>query len=533
MSVSPSSQDSQLLNRANSELKHALRHFIESAPNSGPLAVKINDIKAALNSNDAVFTFASLVEEYAKMKQNFDNVNYQNKKKDLNTLKALLKKSATKNLSSIQSEKIDEIMSTITLKQEDHVIMVAVGNALAYFSEDLGTLRSVSKVVVSETEVMTQETGVKATDIHLASKRLIKDVVTISKQLAKTYPNDKFISNVLDEAEQVTDDKGSFFKTINIVERSTTYLALLIQQERCAAEEMLNDIHANIIDAFKHTSVIENLLNSTKDNADDIKSSMVFQLKNMEVKAKSIDTLEGMQTHIKDNVLLMSSIMNDYAETQNKIHLNNESTISDLSYKVSTTANFVEKLEAKLNIAEESVLVDELTTIGNRKGYVDRINKERKSWSASKLPLTLMLIDADKFKNINDTFGHSVGDQVLKCIGQTLQKQIRSTDYVARYGGEEFVIVMPATDLKESVLLAKKIKKVINNLKFELRNQNKVLTITCSFGIATFTERRSNTTDVFISADKALYKAKENGRNAIVVSSEEKFIYLDKKKLTS
>ena len=90
MSVSPSSQDSQLLNRANSELKHALRHFIESAPNSGPLAVKINDIKAALNSNEAVFTFASLVEEYAKMKQNFDNVNYQNKKKDLNTLKALI-----------------------------------------------------------------------------------------------------------------------------------------------------------------------------------------------------------------------------------------------------------------------------------------------------------------------------------------------------------------------------------------------------------------------------------------------------------
>lgn len=529
MSVTPSVQDLKLLSRTNNELRHALRHFIDSAPNSGPLGVKIESIRLALKSNEAIFTFASLVEQYAKMKQNFDNVDYQNKKKDLNTLKALLKKSANKNLSSIQIEKIEEVMSTITLKQEDHVIMVAVGKALAYFSEDLATLRNISPVVVSDREVLTEETGVKATDIHLASKRLTKDVITISKQLAKTYPNDKFINNLLYEAEQVSDDKGSFFKAINLIERSTTYLALLIQQERCAAEEMLNDIHANIIDAFKQTSVIEKLLTSTKDNTNDVKGSMVFQLKNMEVKAKAIDTLEGMQKLIKDNVALMSSIMNDYAETQNQIHLNNASTISDLTYKVSSTATFIEELEMKLNVAEENILVDELTTIGNRKGYVETINKERKSWSVSKLPLTLMLIDADKFKRINDEFGHSVGDQVLKCIGQTLKKQIRSTDYVARYGGEEFVIIMPATDIKESVQLAKKIQKVINSLKFELRTKKKALGITCSFGLATFTERCSNTTDIFIAADKALYQAKENGRNTIVVSSEDKFIYLDKK----
>ena len=140
MSIPQSAQDSQLLSRTNSELKHALRHFIESAPNSGPLAVKINAIKSALNSNEAIFTFASLVEQYAKMKQNFDNVDYQNKKKDLKTLKVLLKKSANKNLSSIQSEKIDDIMSAISLNQEDHAIMVAVGKALAYFSEDLSLM---------------------------------------------------------------------------------------------------------------------------------------------------------------------------------------------------------------------------------------------------------------------------------------------------------------------------------------------------------------------------------------------------------
>ena len=530
MSIEPNKQDIHALNRSNNELKQALRHFIDCAPNSGALAVQINSIKSALKSNEAMFTFASLVEQYSKMKQNFDHVDYQAKQKDLKSLKSLMKKSADKNLSSNHAEKIDDILSAITLKQPVNTIMVEVGRALEYFSEDLSILREQSTIIVSKREVTTEETGVVANDIHLASKRLLKDVVIIGKQLIKTYPNDKFIINILHEADQVSDKKGTFFKSINLLERSTTYLALLIQQERCAAEEMLNDIHSNIVDVFKQTAVIEKLMGENQNSADDVNKNMVIELKNMEVKARAIDTLEGMQKHIKDSVSLMSHIMNDYSEIQTKIHQTNEETIEALTFKVKNTADFVEKLEKKLDVAEETILVDELTTIGNRKGYVVTINKERKSWATSKLPLTLMLIDVDKFKRINDTFGHNIGDQVLKCLGQTLKKHIRSTDYVARYGGEEFIIILPATDLNKTAQLAKKIKEVVNSLKFELRKQNKVLKITCSFGIASFSEKVSNTTDVFIAADKALYKAKESGRNAIFVANEEHFIQVDKPK---
>jgi len=529
MSSGKNNKDIQFLTRSNSELKHALQHFIDSAPNSGPLAVQIESIKKALKSNEVIFTFASLVEQYAKMKKNYDKVDYQTKKKELNTLKLLLKKSLLKNLSSNQTEKIEEILTSISHNQPDHVIMVLVGKALENFSDDLSVLRSQSKVIIGDKEIISEETNVVATDIHLASKRLIKDVITISKQLIKTYPNDLFISNILDEATQVADKKGTFFKSINLLERSTTYLALLIQQERCAAEEMLNDIHANIIDVVRHTTVIEKLMDTNKDNADSVKNNMVTELKNMEVKAENIETLEGMQSHIKDSVALMATIMNDYADTQNQINLTNEATINELTLKVNSTSTFVEKLEEKLELAEETNLIDELTTIGNRKGYVVNINKERKAWSSSKLPLTLMLIDVDKFKNVNDIFGHSVGDQVLKCLGQTLKKHIRSTDYVARYGGEEFVVILPATEVKKAIQIAKKIKEIVNNLKFELRKQNKVLKVTCSFGISAFSEQTSNTLDVFNAADKALYQAKNNGRNTIVVSAAGQYNFIDGK----
>jgi len=520
--------DLNILNKSNVELKQALGHFVDNMPNSGPLANQVEGIQKALKSNDAIFTFTSLVEQYTKMRQSIDELEREDSERDLNSLKLLINQSADKNLSTSQAKKITEILAEINLKQPAHAIMVVVGRALEYFANELSELRETSNVIVSNKEIATEETDVVASDVFLASKRLTKEVVAISKQLTQTYPNDKFISGVLHDASQIPTGKGAFFKSIDLLERSTKYLALLIQKERCSAEEMLNDIHANLVGVFKQTSVIDKLMASTKGNADEIKLSMVTEFKNMEVKAKSIDTLAGMQKHINESVILMSDIMNDYAKSQNKIHQNNTKTIKNLNNKIENATNFIGKLENQLNTAKETNLVDELTTVGNRKGYVQAINKARNTWLTSQHPLTLVLIDVDRFKSINDNFGHSIGDQVLKSLGQTLKNNIRSSDYIARYGGEEFVIILPETDLNKAIQIAKKIRKVVNGLKFELRKKNKTLKITCSFGISNFTDKISNTTDVFNGADDALYQAKENGRDAIVAFSDDKFTSVDK-----
>ena len=291
---------------------------------------------------------------------------------------------------------------------------------------------------------------------------------------------------------------------------------------------MLNDIHTSLVNVINQTSMVDKLIASSKDTTNEAQDGLLLELKNMEAKAKTIDTLDGMQKHIKKSVNLLSNIMNDYVDAQQKIALSQEATIKDLTYQVTNASSFVEKLEKKLDVAEETSLVDDLTTVGNRKGYVLRINQERKNWVATKTPLSLMVIDVDRFKSINDTYGHSIGDQVLKCLGQTLKKNIRSSDYVARYGGEEFVVILPATDLHKTVQIAKKIKEVINNLKFELRKKNKVLKITCSFGISTFGANNSNTIDVFNQADKALYKAKDDGRDTIMVAHGDKILGIEK-----
>lgn len=519
-----SSQDIATLKRTNTELKRALKQFIEVAPTTGTLDSQLNNIKDALKSNEAMFTFASLVEQYAKMKKNFDNIDFQAQEKSLKSFKAFIKKAANKNLSTNQLEKVEDITSELSLHQPAHTLLEAAGRAIEYFANDIANIRESSSVIVTDGVITSEETDVVAADIHLASKKLIRDVTIVAKQLAKTYPEDKFISNVLQEASDAGDGRGAFFRSINLLERTTTYLTLLIQQERCAAEEMLNDIHANLVDAFNRTTIIQSIASSAKEDCNKATNSMVLELKNMEVKARAIDSIEDMQNHIKNSVRLLSDIMNNYSQTQNELHIKNEETIQHLTQKIQSTTNFVDKLEKKLNFAEEVSLIDELTTVGNRKGYVLRINKERQDWQLSKQPLALMVIDVDRFKAINDNYGHSIGDQVLKCLGQTLSKSVRSTDYIARYGGEEFVIILPATDLGKAVKIAKKIREVINSLKFELRKKNKVLKITCSYGISAFTEKNSNSTDVFNVADKALYQAKEAGRDAIVVAKDDQMV---------
>ncbi len=509
-------KDIHSLNRLNSELKRALNHFINSAPTSGTLGAQLEKIKNALKQNELMFTFASLVAQYAKMKKNLDSIEQQAKERNLKALKTLIKKAAKESLSPEQHSKILAILNSISEQKPEHEIMLVLGEALEYFSTL--TKHTTPKPTTALAKISYED--------KQASRRLIRDLETIFSKLAQLYPEDTIIQDILSEVSQGY-GKSNYNAFIDLLAQASCYLAQLIQKERDNAIEVLNDIHANIISVFKQAKLIERLIDSSKNNIDDLSKTMLSELENMELKAREIDNVEGMQAHIKQSITFMSKIMNNCAKMQSRINLANEATINELTLKINTVSSFVEDLENKLNIAEESSLVDDLTQIGNRKGYIDFINKERNGWLNTQNPLSLIVLDVDNFKSVNDKYGHSTGDQVLKSLAQTLKKQIRSTDYIARYGGEEFVIILPNTDLDKTIQLTQKIRQVVNNLKFELRKKNKVLKITCSYGLATFSKEKPNTVDVFNAADQALYQAKECGRDAIVVYSDEQYTIID------
>ncbi|MBF0505961.1 MAG: diguanylate cyclase [Nitrospirae bacterium] len=160
---------------------------------------------------------------------------------------------------------------------------------------------------------------------------------------------------------------------------------------------------------------------------------------------------------------------------------------------------------------------DYLTGLYNRNYFMARLIEEL-SWSMSyKEPLSLMMLDIDFFKKVNDTYGHRCGDEVLRKIADCLSSTARREDIVGRYGGEEFIILMSNASLDDALVLGEKLRKAVMSEKFSLELPN-MFSVTISIGITTFTDINEQSTDVLIGqADKALYAAKEGGRNRICV----------------
>lgn len=157
--------------------------------------------------------------------------------------------------------------------------------------------------------------------------------------------------------------------------------------------------------------------------------------------------------------------------------------------------------------------IDGLTQIYNKKYFQDRLREEFNRARRYKRDLSFILIDLDHFHNLNETYGHLAGDYVLKNIAQLVLKNLRKEDAFGRYGGEEFAIILPEIDLQNSLLLAEKIRKIIETGNFEF--DDKKILVTASIGTSSVKEGMKEPNHLVKAADEALYKAKSEGRNCV------------------
>ncbi len=171
------------------------------------------------------------------------------------------------------------------------------------------------------------------------------------------------------------------------------------------------------------------------------------------------------------------------------------------------------RLEAANAQLQALATTDGLTGLKNHRSFQEKLAAEFERSRRYHKPLALLLLDVDKFKQFNDTFGHPAGDEVLKQVSAALQAEARATDFVARYGGEEFVIVLPETDTEGALILAERIREAIAGHEWKQR------AITVSVGVASLQLSTPDPALMIEEADKALYLSKQNGRNQVTLAA--------------
>ncbi|MBT1073797.1 diguanylate cyclase [Geobacter grbiciae] len=159
-------------------------------------------------------------------------------------------------------------------------------------------------------------------------------------------------------------------------------------------------------------------------------------------------------------------------------------------------------------------ITDPLTHLHNRRHLMEMVDKEFQRSSRKGAPLSLVILDIDYFKKINDTYGHQEGDRVLTILADIVRRRLRSYDLAARYGGEEFVLLLPETPVHEALSIAERLRLEVQEHVFDGSLQGLVITI--SLGVATYPSSRVESIDsLFRQADEALYRAKQGGRNRV------------------
>jgi len=268
-----------------------------------------------------------------------------------------------------------------------------------------------------------------------------------------------------------------FFK--QFIAGSTESLTLLVTQE-------LKEIFIEIIGAIKATN---NHFSASENHLDNINQSMVPGLSEADI--------DKIVSQIKSEIQILESSNTSFKE------------------QLRQATQEIDQLRAKMARYRSEALRDPLTRIDNRRGFEKKLNQAIADANSTGTSLCLIMADIDHFKQVNDTHGHLVGDNLLRMVAATIKDSIKGKDMAARIGGEEFAMILPDTPFDGAMKLADNIRLTFERLDLKKKNTGESLgKITLSFGVGVF--KKNETADAFMNrADKALYQSKNKGRNTV------------------
>ncbi len=283
-----------------------------------------------------------------------------------------------------------------------------------------------------------------------------------------------------------------------------------VQREKDDLQRMLQQItqHLDRVAGYIKGEAVEQQV--AVDSGTDLNNKLLGEVRALNANVEQASDLAALQLKARGSLDAISGHLREFRARE-------ERRASSYRERAEGMRQRVEELELQSRALQESLereqrlaLIDTLTGIPNRLSFTDRVTQEFKRWHRFHEPFSLAVWDIDHFKAINDSYGHPAGDKVLRSIAQQLAGHVRETDFVARYGGEEFVMILLGATVDEAMSVVDALRTKVAELGFQFDGKRISVTISCGVSAV----RDDDTVEQAMErADKALYQAKELGRN--------------------
>ncbi len=412
--------------------------------------------------------------------------------------------------SSSQADPLAQLLESVSLPGEAGIEVLALRKRAAQISEEQERLQLVQELVqvlsssAGESTTAADETGLAGFRAKLME---LFEWLSIPKEYSTRVEHVKSRISKLESGEDLSAALRDTAIVVNDLQEA-------LQAELGDIQNFLVRVTARLVDVEDCFQEIESESSRASEDAGSLNVLVEENVRCIRNGILDSDDVMEMKKIIETRLTCIEQSVNAFQDTNQERQQKWQARVSELMGQVDAMKGETEQLRRRIHEEYRKAKTDALTAVPNRLAYNEKARQEYARWQRNGQAFCLCVIDVDRFKGVNDTWGHKAGDKVLKTIAEVCASNIRKTDFFARYGGEEFVLLLPETRLEQARVAAENLRREIELRKFHYSRQPVPITISC--GIAEI-RKDDSLGAVFERADKAMYRAKQGGRNRVMI----------------
>ncbi len=338
-------------------------------------------------------------------------------------------------------------------------------------------------------------------------------LITLIEKFSFSHGGSEQLNHIKDRLESDFDSESWHAYLDQIIEEIRITISS-ISHEKIELESLIVDVTRQLSEISGVLSEEHSASQQGRKETNNLQQLMNESVQSIENSVQQESDIDALKNHINENLGKIKRGVEEFVEKDNKRFEDSESRIQVLQQQIRFMDHESQQLKLKLSDNRQKLMFDSLTGARSRLSYEEILDQEFSRWERYREAFCYAIFDIDHFKHVNDRFGHNAGDKALQIVANLMSKHIRKTDFLFRIGGEEFVLLLPKTGLQHAKPLAEKIRRSVGESNFHFKQEQLQLTLS---GGLTMVLPLDTPEFLYERADKALYEAKQNGRDRLVV----------------